>query len=151
MTTQTSTQTSTPSQKTSFVEVDESYSLEDVVAALDAVDWFKKFLIDRFGAYTRTGSATDTRGRAVEPVADPHRATSAGYGHWRLGRDWEAFARGERDSVTFRHYLEADRGAGTFTADVVVPGTFIHHDGEEFNSYAEYLRLKAIWEPASPA
>lgn len=136
---------------TPTVEVDERYSREEIVEALDAVDWFKKFLLDRFGAYTRTGAATDTRGRQVAAVADPHRPTSGGYGQWRLGRDWEDFARGTRDTVTFRHYLEADRGAGTFTADVVVPGTFILHDGEDFASYAQFQRLKAIWEPDTRA
>lgn len=127
----------------------------DVIAARNLLSDFERFLLDRFAAYTRFTEVYDTKDRRVDPIEDPFARTSAGYGHWRLGRNWldTMMQGGDTETagvVPVEHYLSEDRGGGgSVTAKVEVPVGFVFGDYEQERDFAEYLRLKAIFEPNS--
>ena len=131
-----------------------AFTRDDITRIVDAertVTAFKAFLYDRLAAYTHYTEVTDHRGSKI--IIDNPRRDSGGYGRWEIRRDWldivaNASVDDTETAIGFTHYLADDRGGGgSYGATVNVPVAFIFGEIEDAEQYAEYLRLKAIYDP----
>lgn len=128
--------------------------LGDLCIAHWFIEDFETFLLSRFADYTRTEKAVNERGQVAAPVTDPFARTDGGYGRWRLRSGWLAQLAGDLETldvdetwVVVEHYLADDRGGGGTSRMWKLPLRFVFGDEQEDAQRAEYLRLKAIYEP----
>lgn len=107
---------------------------------------FETFLIERFMAYTQARQVIDLNRRPVRPVTLVRDA--AGFGHWRLPVGWDTHDDLDADDeVLVEHYMADDRGPGRVDVRVLVPWSFVFGEDEVKERYAQYLALKAEFEP----
>lgn len=122
--------------------------LGEICAATEKKRRFVDFVLRRFMDFTATGRAVDNmNGKVVAPVTSLR--DSSGYGTWRIanGQNWDRQVADQAEVIRIEHYLADERGTGMVTARVEVPWSFIFGDDERDARYAQYLALKAEFEP----
>lgn len=140
----------------------------DLVLADDAaLARFRRFVLERFAAYTHSKQVHDQAGCYVHPIGDVFARTHGAYGLWHVRQDWATYAApydGESDDelvVVVEHVVRNSGATGRILSTVKVPLSFIFADpvrdaaqaaeqaAEQATYRAEYLRLKAMFEPTT--
>lgn len=134
----------------------ERFTQDDLPALADAhdlIEQWRVFLLTRFAAYTRYTEVTPVGGgAALDPIEDPFARTNSGYGSFRLPPNWVRdllTVDGESAAIVVEHHVSGDRGVSGTTRQYRMPLDFIFGDVERESEYAEYLRLKAKFEPGA--
>lgn len=128
-----------------------SANFNSILAANAMLRDFEKFALGRFAEYTQFTEVIDERGIKIEPVQDAFARTNSGFGHWRLASNWIDIATAVTGApyLLVENYVADDRGPGSVQHKVRMPLSFIFGEDEREAQYAEYLRLKSVFEPAS--
>lgn len=128
----------------------DTYSAEDVArlaAAADEITGLMAFVMTRFHRYVELGLAKNDHGNPVTSNFDSPDTdrTTGGWGTWRIQRMFPL-----SETVKVEHHLADERTAGTITSRVEMPWRFVFGDDDRESRYAQYLALRAEFEPTAP-